>query len=179
MRTGATLVDMTAVNDLLSDSFARVAQLVSSVTDGLSPEAAAFRPDPEANTIGWLIWHLSRVQDDHISGVAGTEQVWPKWRAQFDLPFDETAIGYGQTSAEVAQVRVDPRLLGEYHSEVAAATAQYVESLTDEDLARVVDENWDPPVTLSARLVSVIGDCLQHLGQAAYLKGLTERAGVA
>lgn len=167
---------MSAVNDLLVDEFGRVAELVASVTEGLSPEAATYRPDPEANSIGWLIWHLSRVQDDHISGVAGTEQIWPKWRGQFNLPFDDWATGYGQTSAEVAQVRVDPELLGEYHSEVAAATAQYVESLTDDDLARVVDENWDPPVTLSARLVSVIGDTTQHLGQAAYLKGLAERA---
>lgn len=178
MRTATRLHDMTAANDLLSDSFGRVAQLVGSVTNGLSSQAATYRPDPEANTISWLIWHLSRVQDDHLSGVAGTEQIWPKWRAQFDLPFDDWAIGYGQSTEEAAQVRVDPTLLAEYHSEVAAATAQYVESLTEDELARAVDEDWDPPVTVSARLVSVIGDCLQHLGQAAYLKGMAERAGV-
>ncbi len=167
---------MSATNDFVAEAFQRVAELVGSVTDGLSLDAATYRPDPESNTIAWLLWHLARVQDDHISGVAGTEQIWPKWRQQFALPFEDDATGYGQSSAEVAQVRVEPELLAEYYSEVAAATAEYVENLTEDDYARVVDENWDPPVTLSSRLVSVIGDITQHVGQAAYLKGLTERA---
>ena len=47
-----------------------------------------------------------------------------------------------------------------------------VASVTAEELARVVDTNWDPPVTASARLVSIIDDCAQHLGQAAYLRGI-------
>ena len=167
---------MTAANDLLTDSFDRIAELVASVTDDLSREEAGYRPDPEANSIGWLIWHLSRVQDDHISGVAGTEQVWPKWRDQFGLPFDEWATGYGQSSEDVGKVDVEPELLAEYYSEVAAATSQYIESLTEDDLARVVDADWDPPVTLTTRLVSVIGDTSQHIGQAAYVKGLAERS---
>lgn len=167
---------MTAANDLLTDAFDRVAELVASVTDGLSREAVGYRPDPEANSIGWLIWHLSRVQDDHISGVAGTEQIWPKWRDQFGLPFDEWATGYGQSSEDVGEVDVEPELLAEYYSEVAAVTSQYIESLTEDDLARVVDANWNPPVTLAARLVSVLGDTSQHVGQAAYVKGLAERS---
>lgn len=169
---------MNAANVLLVDAFERVHELVVAVTDGLSLDAATYRPDAEANTIDWLVWHLSRVQDDHVAGVAGTEQIWPKWRDQFGLPFDPDETGYAQDSDDVAKVRVDPALLAEYHGEVHAATIQFVEELTEDDLARVVDENWDPPVTLSARLVSVIGDITQHVGQAAYLRGLAERAGL-
>ena len=48
--------------------------------------------------------------------------------------------------------------------------------LTDADLPRVVDERWDPPVTLGVRLVSVISDCLQHAGQAAFVRGILLRS---
>lgn len=43
--------------------------------------------------------------------------------------------------------------------------------MTADELSRVVDTSWNPPVTVSARLVSIVDDCAQHLGQAAYLRG--------
>jgi hypothetical protein len=168
----------TALRDLLVDSFTRIAELVGVVTDGLQPEVATYRVDSEANTVAWLLWHLSRVQDDHLADLAGTPQVWPAWRERFDLPFDDDATGYGQSPDEVGQVRAAAELLAGYHAEVHAATLRYVEGITDTELARVVDERWDPPVTASARLVSVLGDALQHLGQAAYVVGVAERRGV-
>ena len=51
-------------------------------------------------------------------------------------------------------------------------TLAYLSRVTSEELDRVVDRRWDPPVTAGVRLVSVVGDCLQHLGQAAYVRGL-------
>jgi Protein of unknown function (DUF664) len=55
---------------------------------------------------------------------------------------------------------------------VDARTREMLEHITPEDLERVVDRRWDPPVTLGVRLVSVADDCLQHAGQAAYVRGL-------
>ena len=114
------------------------------------------------------------MQDDHIADVAGAEQVWTTggWAARFGLPFDEDATGYGQTAADVAAVRAYAALLTGYYDAVHSATLSYLETLTDEDLPRVVDERWDPPVTLGVRLVSVVNDDTQHLGQAAYARGL-------
>lgn len=163
------------VRDLLVDSFTRIADLVAGLTDGLTVEVATYRPDGEANTVGWLLWHLARIQDDHVAGLAGTAQVWPAWRNRFALPFDEDATGYGQSHEEVGQVRVGAELLAGYHAAVHAETLRYVGGLTEAELARVVDERWDPPVTALARLVSVLGDTLQHLGQAAYVVGLAGR----
>ena len=171
------MTDATAVQSLLSDSFERVRDLVGSLTEGLPLDVSSYRPDADANSIGWLLWHLTRIQDDHVAGLAGVEQAWPRWRDRFDLPFDPFDTGYGHGSAEVAAVRVGSELLAGYHRDVHAETLRYVESLTVAELARVVDERWDPPVTASVRLVSVIGDCLQHLGQASYVLGLAERAG--
>ena len=163
---------------LLTDSFSRIGEEVHAAADGLSAEQLAFRVDPEANSIGWLVWHLSRVQDDHVAGVAGSEQVWTAqgWAERFGLPFRVRSIGYGHSSADVAAVRVEsPELLTGYYDAVAARTLDYVGGLIEGDLDRVVDEAWDPPVTLGVRLVSVIDDCAQHAGQAAFVRGIVLR----
>jgi hypothetical protein len=170
------MTDEPAVTTLLMDSFDRVRGLVVDLTDSLPEEVAIYRPDDEANSIAWLVWHLTRVQDDHIAALARVEQAWPRWRDRFNLPFSPNATGYGQSPEDVAAVRVDGDLLGQYHGDVHALTLRYVATVTRDELARIVDTRWDPPVTASMRLVSVIGDLLQHLGQAAYVRGLAERS---
>lgn len=169
------MTDANPTRTLLTDSFERIRDLVAQVCDGLTQDEATYRPDAEANSVAWLVWHLSRVQDDHVADAAGTDQVWPAWRDRFALPFDDLETGYGQSPAEVGQVRVGAELLAGYHADVHAATQRYLDALTPDELERVVDERWDPPVTVSARLVSVVGDCLQHLGQASYVRGLAQR----
>jgi Protein of unknown function (DUF664) len=160
--------------ELLTDAFQRVLQTSTEAVDGLSVEQLAHRPEPDANPIGWLVWHLARVQDDHVADVAGTEQVWTAqgFADRFDLPFDVAATGFGQSDDEVGQVRANAGLLAEYLRAVHEQTTSYVATLTPGDLDRVVDTRWDPPVTLGARLVSVVADDLQHAGQAAYIRGL-------
>jgi hypothetical protein len=170
---------MTRANDLLVDAFDRVRDSVQEVVAGLDEDRLAFRPDPEANSIAWLVWHLTRVQDDHIADVAGSEQLWTVggWVERFRLPFDVRATGYGQSAEEVGEVRATPELLTGYQDAVHSATVHYVQTLQDDDYARVVDERWDPPVTLAVRLVSVVNDASQHVGQAAYVRGLLSRRG--
>jgi uncharacterized damage-inducible protein DinB len=161
--------------DLLADAFGRVRYEVHQCVDNLGPDDLAYRPDGAANSIAWLIWHLTRIQDDHVADVAGTEQVWTAdgWADRFDLPFLASATGYGHGSAEVAAVQPKSgEVLTAYHDAVYQRTLRYLPGLTDQDLDRVVDKSWDPPVTLGVRLISVISDDLQHVGQAQYLRGL-------
>ncbi|HET6153660.1 MAG TPA: DUF664 domain-containing protein [Marmoricola sp.] len=166
------------IDALLSDGFGRVADLVPAVLDGLDLDALAWRPDAEANSIGWLVWHLTRVADDHVALVAGSEQVWTRdgWYERFALPFAADAHGYGQSSDDVAAVRVAGDLLAGYHEAVFHAVLGYIATLAPADLDRIVDERWNPPVTLGARLVSVLNDMSQHIGQASYVRGLLERS---
>jgi hypothetical protein len=160
--------------DLLADGYGRVQELVHGVLNGLSEEDLVFRPGPDANPIGWLVWHLSRVQDAQIADAAGFEQRWTAegWVDRFALPFDRLANGYGQDPAETGMVQVDANLLEDYHDAVHEASIEYFRHVSDEDLRRVVDTRWDPPVTLGVRLVSILADDLQHVGQAAYIRGL-------
>ena len=165
---------MATTSDVLLDGFDRVRDVVHAVLDGLSVESLCWRPTPTANTIGWLVWHLTRVQDDHVADVACVEQRWHAdgWAGRFALPYPAEATGYGQDAEEVAKVAVDADLLAAYHDAVHAATADFLRPLGDRDLDRIVDTRWDPPVTLGVRLVSVLADDLQHAGQAAYVRGL-------
>lgn len=164
--------------DLLVDAYGRVSESVHRAVEGLSAEDLSARVDAEANSIGWLVWHLTRVQDDHVADVAQTAQVWTStdWPERFTLPFDRAATGYGHTPEQVAAVRVaSVDLLTGYHDAVHERTIDYLHTLTDADLDRVVDSSWDPPVTLGARLISVIADDLQHAGQAAFARGMLQR----
>jgi uncharacterized damage-inducible protein DinB len=170
--------DVVSGADLLADGFDRIHDVVHRAVDGLSTEQLRFRPAGEANSMAWLAWHLSRVQDDHVADAARREQVWLSggWCERFALPFERQATGYGQSADEVAALRVrSPELLLDYLDAVHEQTIDYVRDLTDKNLDRIVDDSWDPPVTLAVRLVSVISDDLQHAGQLAYVRGLLPR----
>ncbi|WP_199254056.1 mycothiol transferase [Mycolicibacterium mengxianglii] len=164
----------TAIQDLLRDAFTRLIEHVDELVDGLDDAVSTYRPTPDANTIAWLIWHSARVQDAQVAPIAGVEQVWTNdgWVDLFclDLPRDDT--GYGHSPADVAKVHASAEHLAGYYRGVHAMTLDYLSGVDADELERVVDENWDPPVTASVRLVSVIDDCAQHLGQAAYLRGI-------
>jgi hypothetical protein len=167
-----------AVADLLVDAFSRVKEAVHDAVDGLDRDDLLLRVDRAANPIGWLVWHLTRVEDDHVADLAGLEQVWTAqgFVDRFGLPYPPEAHGYGQSSDEVGVFTVRSRdLLLTYHDAVHEQVVGFVSTLTDDDLDRVVDKRWDPPVTLGVRLVSVISDGLQHAGQAAYVRGIARR----
>ena len=157
--------------ELLIDEFTRIQELYADLA-GSSVDLHE-RPSGSGNPIAWLLWHTARVQDDHVAGVAGVSQAWDGFSDRFGLPFAHGDIGYGHTSEEVSAVRIpDPSVLVDYHAAVHQLTLTYLSRVTAEELERVVDRRWDPPVTAGVRLVSVVGDCLQHLGQAAYARGL-------
>ncbi|MEU6390951.1 DinB family protein [Streptomyces sp. NPDC046939] len=162
-------------HDVLIEGYGRIKEVVHAVVEGLSPDELHTRPGDGANSIAWLVWHLTRVQDDHIADASGGDQIWltQGWADRFALPLPATDTGYGHKPEQVGQVRVESgeMLLG-YYDAVHERTLGFLGELKDDSLDRIVDENWDPPVSLGARLVSVLSDDLQHAGQAAYVRGL-------
>ena len=165
------------VADLAIDGFDRIQEVVHEAVDGLTEDQLTERLEPGANSIAWLVWHLTRVQDDHVADLAGTPQVWTEqgWHERFALPFRPGATGYGHRAKDVAAVRADAKLLTGYHDAVHDQTVSWLGALRETELDQVVDEAWDPPVTLGVRLVSILSDDLQHAGQAAYVRGILER----
>ncbi len=162
--------------DLLTDAFGRIRETVHEAVGGLTAGQLAARLDDDANSIAWLCWHLTRVQDDHLAGAFGVPQVWDKAEKRFELPFARSDIGYGHSSQQVSQLTVPSAgVLTWYQDLVHEQAVRLVADVTDADLRQVVDEAWDPPVTLGVRLVSVLSDCLQHAGQAAFIHGILLR----
>ena len=163
-----------AAREILRDSFTRLIEHVDRITEDLADEVSFYRPTADANSIAWLIWHSARVQDAQVAHIAGIEQVWfsAGWVDRFALDLPRDSHGYGHTAEEVGKVRAPAALLAGYYHAVHTMTLEYIAGVTDAELARIVDENWEPPVTASVRLVSIIDDCAQHLGQAAYIEGI-------
>lgn len=170
--------DARAARDLLRDSFTRLVEHVDALTDDLPDDLAFYRPattsNKKANSIAWLIWHSARIADAQIAAITGDEQVWftGGWVDRFALDLPRDAHGYGHTPEEVGKVRAPAALLAGYFHAVHKTALAYIAGIDGAELARVVDRNFSPPVTAAVRLVSIIDDCAQHLGQAAYLKGI-------
>jgi uncharacterized damage-inducible protein DinB len=160
--------------ELLTEAFGRISEGVPAVVEGLSEEQLALRLNAEGNSIAWLVWHLTRVQDDHLADAFGTDQVWlaDGWQQRFGLDLEPADTGYGHGPDQVAAVRATADLLAGYHAAVAERTVELLAKLTPEQLDEVIDDNWDPPVTRGVRLVSVVDDDAKHLGQAEYVRGL-------
>jgi hypothetical protein len=166
--------DVQAVRELLRDAFTRQIEHVDDLTDGLTDEVSFFRPTAHANSIAWLIWHSARQQDMQLCNLAGVDQVWTRdgWDDRFGLDLGGNDHGYGHDPEDVGKVRAPADLLAGYYHAVHKVTLEYIASVTAEELSRVVDTHWTPPVTASARLVSIVDDAAQHLGQAAYIRGI-------
>jgi uncharacterized damage-inducible protein DinB len=166
------------LNELLTDLFGRVAEHVHEAVDGLDPAALVIAPEPGTNTIGWLVWHLTRVEDHHMAEILDDQQLWTSgdWAGRFGVAPEPDNTGYGHTAAEVSTIKPESgKALIEYYEAVAARTAGFLRRLTPDELDRIVDERWDPPVTLGVRLISIVDDQIQHGAQATYARGMIER----
>jgi hypothetical protein len=163
------------VDELLLELYGRIGPLAGRAVEGLTADQLRRSPAPGANSIGWLVWHLTRVQDHHVSEILATGQLWVDdgWSGRFGLDPDPDDIGYGHDAEQMAAVRPDgPKVLLDHYAAVADRTRATLEGLTAGELDRIVDRRWDPPVSLGVRLVSIADDSLQHVGQACYLRGL-------
>jgi hypothetical protein len=165
------------VSEVYVEAMNRVTEQIDGLVDGLSEDDLAWRPEPGANSIAWLLWHLTRVADDYSALYAQVPSRWTDggWYERFGLPFGPEAHGYGFDADDVGKVRASGELLAGYYADVAPVLAQYLGGLTPEALDEVVDTDWDPPVTLGVRMVSIVDDMVQHCAQAAYLRGMLDR----
>ena len=167
--------------ELIMDGYGRVLQILEEALDGLTQNDLNQQPHPDCNSMGWLTWHLTRVQDDHIADLMGEEQLWVNngWHARFNRAPEPKDIGFGHSSEDVAAFRSpDVETLLEYHRTVLERSKRYIATLSTSDLDRELNEPWYQPLpTVGVRLVSIMSDNLQHAGQVAYLRGLLKGKG--
>jgi len=167
--------------ELLIDGYGRVLEALEEALDGMTQDDLNQQPHPDCNSMGWLTWHLTRVQDDHIADLMGEKQFWisEEWHAKFNRAPRAKDIGFGHSSEDVAAFKSpDVETLLGYHRAVLERTKRYISSLSASDLDRELNEPWYQPLpTVGVRLISVMSDDLQHAGQVAYIRGLLKGKG--
>lgn len=167
--------------ELIMDGYGRILQVLEKALDGLTPEDLNQQPEPGCNSMGWITWHLTRIQDDHIADLMGAEQLWVSggWHSRFDRPPNTTDTGFGHHPEDLAAFKSpDAGTLLGYHRAVMERTKRYIATLSISDLDRELNEpRFQPLPTVGVRLVSIMSDNLQHAGQVAYLRGLLKETG--
>jgi hypothetical protein len=168
-------------HELLSDGYERIIEIMERTLDGLSVEDLRWQPHQDANSIGWLCWHLTRGQDAQVAALMEAEQLWTMtgWHKKFNRPADPRDVGFGHTPQQVTEFESpEPKVMLEYLRETTERSKQYMQSLSEGDLDRELNEpQWQPLPTVGVRLISIMSDNLQHAGQASYIRGLLQGKG--
>ena len=163
--------------EILSDLAQRPVDAAKALPN-LTADQLNAHPGDHPNSIAWLLWHSGREVDVQLSDLTGDEQKWESFRTSFNLGDIGDSVGLGHTPERAAEVIVnDQQLLINYLEATLTALGRYASKLSEKDLDEVIDENWTPPVTCGVRLISIVDDAIQHVGQAAYAAGaLTKQA---
>ena len=167
--------------DLLIDGYGRVPEFLGGVLKGLTQDDLDWQPRHDCNSIGWLVWHLTRQQDAQIASLMGGKQLWVtgKWYTKFGRQPEPDDVGFGHTPEQVAAFKSpESRILLDYNRAVVERSNEYIESLSENELDRELNEPWFQPLpTVGVRLVSILDDSVLHAGQAAYVRGLRQGKG--
>ena len=167
--------------DLLIDGYSRVPEFLGDVLKGLTQNDLDWQPRHDCNSIGWLVWHLTRQQDAQIASLMGGKQLWvtEKWYAKFDRSAEPYDVGFGHSPEQTSAFKSpESRTLLGYNRAVVERSKQYIKSLSEKDLGRELNEpEFQPLPTVGVRLVSILDDSVLHAGQAAYLRGMRQGKG--
>ena len=167
------------LDEFIADALAREQELLLEAVQDLTPDELGWRAGPEANPIGWILWHMIRVEDMWFQFfVQRKTEIWERdgWNETFGLPTRDN--GFGHTQEQVADFPVlDLAALLRYGEAVRQATLEYLETLGPDDYA-VVPREQRPEMSVGAIFRQIIGEVYQHQGHIAYLKGL-RRSGSA
>ena len=161
--------------NVLREAASRPATEAKALIDTLPIGALNAHAGGHTNSIAWLLWHAGRQMDAQLAQLNGESQVWHSqgFDARFNLGELGYTVGYGHTTEQARAVVVeDAALLVEYLGATTAALSEYIAGLSEADLDDVIDTSWTPHVTRGVRLVSMIDDAAQHVGQAAYAAGI-------
>jgi hypothetical protein len=167
---------------LLAEVYLKLSSEFENILDGLALEDLHRRPAPDANTIGWLLWHTTRSLDRTIGDVIRGEQLWIKegWYARFNREPDPNETGVGHSFREAGEFKVpDIQTLRDYHRAVISVTLEYLGSLSETELDKEFEASYSSGTTapVHRRILGNINDCFQHVGQAAYVRGLLKGQG--
>ncbi len=164
----------TFVSDVLT---AGIPRSLHVALDGATAEQLAYRPAGESNTIAWLVWHLTRIQDRIVASLSNQDELWVTqgWHDKFGRPADSNDNGMRHDDQQVLSIQPEsPELLWNYYNAVSSNAARVLATFSPADLDKPVDPA-NPETRVGDRLRICVLDNVSHAGQAAYLRGVIER----
>ncbi len=168
-------------HQLLSEGYGRITGIVERALRNIDPDDLDRQPQADCNTIGWLIWNLTRVQDYHFANLIGEQQLWTSdgWHDRSGRPVDPADDGWRHTAEQVLAFRSpEPKVLLDYHRAVTERSRRFFDTLSADDLDRELDEpQYQPLPTVGVRIIGVMSENIQHAGQAAFVCGMLRAAG--
>ena len=127
------------VSEVYLELYGRISPLIRATVDGLDTATLTLAPKPGTNPVGWLVWHLTRVQDHHVSEVLDQPQLWVSddWSARFGLTLIPGTWVSGHQTPDIATVKPESaQALIDYYDAVYARTRPILEGLTPRPSAR-------------------------------------------
>ncbi len=152
----------------------------NSIFQDLNDEQMNWKPEGDANTISFLLWHVLRAWDSYYSMLFNSPELyeaegWPK-KFGFDVTgkgYDGTAMGTGFSTEDVAIVNAKPEVLAAYFDALLSVLNGYLKTATDEALGQEFIVPWWPnPSTVAGVLSHVLTHGMEHIGQALYVRGM-------
>ncbi len=179
--------------EVLLDLLLNLLDQVRSLLTSISPEALQWQPDPEANSIGVTLWHVSRSLDLLRARIlekrTSREELWYLFGWALRKRYDPTGIGtaglgnlVGYTRAQVEALPVlTAHELLQYFEQVCEALRVHLRDMPNDYLYRP-PPGWPthpdmprPPETTYLCMRDFMTDAYEHLGEIKAIKAMWER----
>ena len=152
-------------------------RMVDASLTGLDDGALSCRPNPECNSIAWILWHMNRVLDTFVQQGLGAEApMWLRdgWSGKYGMNESPEDHGVGWSAQQIASWLPPGKdvQLG-YYEAVKEAAYVRISGLREDELgqSRVI-----PPIAEPRSVAQVLGkitwDNISHGGQISYIRGL-------
>ena len=168
------------VNHFFLHNITHGEQVLRRALSELSTEELNSHPcGPGTNSIAWLIWHLTRIQDLSASARMGKDQAWVAegFHAKFGMEADFMKFNSFTPEELDAFPQMDAESLLGYYECARGYLTEYVNSLSASDLDAPVPPRPHGPENVGDALGITLADNTQHFGQIAFIMGVVKGFG--
>ena len=169
--------------EFATEMFEEYATRLYSYLDGLTLEELNWRPNAEANSIAFIVWHTTRVEDRWFQVFCQDKpDLWTSGRWFEKLGMNEDRSPFGLTPEDLASLpTLTIEALKSYFEAVRSETRKYLASIGPEDLEASpgrspfggsASASPFAQFTIQRMFRQLIQEEIQHLGQVGMLRGL-------
>lgn len=169
------------VRDFALQSLNESQTALMQAVDSLSQEELMRQPQPGANHIAFILWHMVRAEDWFFHYLfQRVPQVWEseQWHEKLNLPDDPRVTGFGYTEEQVASFpSIQLRDLIAYSEAVRARTVDYLRSVNPARFDEIAKSRLFGEVSIGNLIGHLLIELAQHVGQIAYIREMVKDPG--